>query len=286
MFIFLGEREPYNKYDIYDIPEKLEALSGEDYEIGQRINSGGNAVVHECLDSNGNELAIKFLLKHSKKIQKRFDQEIHTLKCINHEHIIKYIDSGQVSVQIQNQSKIIKFIVMERADCNLLEFVKKMDAITYEIYAPQFRGLAQALSVLHKKAIHRDIKPENILVKGEKWLLSDLGLCQLYEEEYMEITGENEKIGPKFWMSPEALNNTINNTDIINSSSDVFQLCSVFWFVINKRHPTGIVTADDWINEDKSVFELIYLSLLHNYKKRPQNGAELYDLIYKATIEK
>lgn len=284
MYIFLGEKRPFNRNEIYEIPDKIITIGGSEYEIGSRLNSGGNAVVHECLDLEGNEFAVKFLLKFSNKIEKRFEQEIEMLKTISHDHIIKYIDSGVVFTS--TEEKKIKFIIMEKADCNLLDYVRDNPLIPYGVYAAQFRGLAEALSILHQKAIHRDIKPENILIKGEKWLISDFGLCQLFDDEYQEITGQKDKIGPRYWMSPEAINRTINSEDTIDKYSDVFQLCAVFWFVINKRHPAGIVSEDDWVDDDKSIFNTIHQSLSHNCTKRPQDGKELFDLIYKATIDR
>ncbi len=71
----------------------------------------------------------------------------------------------------------VHFVIMEKADENLISYLKSHDTIGYETYAAQFRSLCEALESLHQHAIHRDIKPENILVRGETWVLSDFGLC-------------------------------------------------------------------------------------------------------------
>lgn len=255
------------------------------FEIGEQLGTGGNAAVYDCLDSHGNQYAIKFLLKFNRKIVERFSREIVLMKSIEHNHLIKYIDDGCVKIKTQN-GHLLKcyFVVMEKADKNLLQYVNSIDNIDYDIYAPQFRGLSEALSVIHTKAIHRDIKPENILVKGEKWLISDYGLCSFVELDGRELTRHNEKIGPRFWMSPEAIGICVNSKKDISFSSDVFQLCAVFWFVVTKSHPTGILTKEDWQGNDEKIFEVVYQSLYHNNEKRPQNGDDLFQSFYNATI--
>lgn len=78
-------------------------------------------------------------------------------------------------------------------------------------------------------------------------------------------------------MSPEAINNMYDPSVGIIPASDVFQLSAVFWYVVNKRYPLGIVTKEDWLNEDEKTCELLLRSLSFNHKQRPQNGQELFD---------
>lgn len=171
---------------------------------------------------------------------------------------------------------------MELADCNLQEVIHKEEGpLTYERYAGQFRGLAGALATLHSKAVHRDIKPENILVAGERWLLSDYGLCTFVSPGDEDLTPEGGNLGPKFWLSPESHNRRLGCGDTINAASDVFQLAAIFWYVATGRHPTGIVTEDDWTGP-KKLFHVLHNSLFHDYTKRPQNGGEFLSLLAEA----
>ena len=149
--------------------------------------------------------------------------------------------------------------------------------MSYEQYAGQFRGLAGALASLHgnAEAVHRDIKPENILVLGERWLLSDYGLCTLVNPEEEDLTPEGGNVGPKFWLSPEAHNRRLGRGDEICAASDVFQLAAIFWYVVTGRHPCGIVTQEDWTGPDK-LFHCLHRSLYHDLSKRPQNGGEFF----------
>ena len=104
------------------------------------------------------------------------------MKRLHHPHIIKYIDDGFIKLRENRRSfqeQQALFVIMEKADLNLKDLIVSNNLkIPYDIYAPQFRGLCEALTEIHQFAIHRDIKPENILVKGETWVLSDFGLCE------------------------------------------------------------------------------------------------------------
>ncbi|WP_339307036.1 protein kinase [Paenibacillus sp. FSL L8-0435] len=279
-----------NRREVYYIPNRIEDENGRVYVVdAEKLGNGGNAVVHKCVDYvTGEEYAIKFQLSLKTKRIKRFMNEIKLLQEVEHEQLIKYIANGKCigkyKINKQEKNKEIPFIIMTLANKNLRDFLLEREEIDFSEYIAQFQGLAAALAVIHKKAIHRDIKPENILVSGETWLLSDFGLCKFHDaDEEEDLTGDNENIGPKFWMSPEALNRTIGNKDEIMKCSDVYQLCSVFWYIVNKRHPSGVLTKDDWLGPEH-IFDVIYNSLSHDPGKRPHDGESLFLKLCEATL--
>ena len=270
--------------------EEVLANSGLSYEISDRLGAGGNGVVYECIDQSGMLYAIKFLLHFTEKSKKRFSQEITLMKRLHHPHIIKYVDDGFIKLRENknsNQEQQALFVIMEKADLNLKDFLLRTSKISYDIYAAQFRGLCEALMEIHQFAIHRDIKPENILIKGETWVLSDFGLCEfLNSDEHCDITGENEKIGPIFWMSPEAVNKYYFGINEIGTYSDVYQMGMIFAFVLMKRFPGGILDGDNFANADDAIGNIILKTLANDYTKRPENGGTLLELINDATINK
>jgi len=256
---------------------ELVKTDGATYVVDEEIGRGGNAVVHRCVnDATGSEYAIKFQTKLQGNKRSRFNREIKLIQEISHNYLIKYIDSGEY--------KKYPFIVMNIAERNLTQLFKDKENFAKEEYFAQFRGLSAALACLHEKAIHRDIKPDNILISNGVWLLSDYGLCKFDDDAKQDsITKDGEKVGPAFWMSPEANNLNCGINDDISKSSDVFQLASIFWLIVNKTHPTGILKKEDWSGPEK-LFKPIF-DALHNDKSiRPKDGNEFAQQINKAII--
>lgn len=270
------------------IDEELE----RSYELGERIRSGGNGVVHRCIDrASGDEYAIKFQLDRRPDRLERFRREQTILNGLSHVHLMTYVGSGWAPCEqvtgrgrrVRRSRTSLPFIVMSLANCSLFDTVRN-GTVPEEIYIAQFRGLARALGILHEKALHRDIKPDNILVIGERWVLSDYGLCCPYDCVASEpLTPDARPIGPRFWMSPEANNRSVGRNEPIDTASDVFQLAAVFWFVVNRSHPTGVLTTSDW-KGPKALYEPIHLALHHDRSVRPQNGLEFAKRIDAAVL--
>ena len=278
--------------DTFSVPPEIVSSCGERFELEERINSGGNGVVYRCVEVvSGAEYAIKFLLKYDKanKRLRRFKFERAQLGNLSHEHLVRFIAQGSVdsnrSQRRKKSRKKVEFFVMELADSgNLRDLSSGTSFIREEIYKPQFRGLAAGLKAIHdRNLVHRDIKPENILISGEKWLLCDFGLCAPVAKTGIDITGD-ENLGPRFWMSPEMSNRCLGIDGIfskIGKASDVFQLASVFWFIVNRRHPSGIIEKVDW-NGPPALFPVMKRALDHCPKRRTLDGGRFFNELSSA----
>lgn len=272
----------------YEIPGIVKTEDGREYEVYDLINVGGNAVVHECLDRlSGETYAIKFQVELGKNRPQRFAQEVELLRAFDDPHIIGYVGHGMVKgtrQQVHSRGPRgrasggpprvdqIPFVILHRASNSLSDLVRERSSLSPAEYLGQFVGLTKALVKINATALHRDIKPENVLVMGDTWLISDFGLCDVLGAE-ADLSGENEKIGPIFWMSPEALNRRLGCEDEICQASDVFQLASVFWYAACGRHPSGIVEQEDWSGPDK-VFPVLHQALAHDPARRFNTSAE------------
>lgn len=282
----------------YTIPGIVRAGNGREYDVGELINAGGNAVVHECFDRlSGTDYAIKFQVELRGRRPLRFAQEVGLLRSFKDPHIIGYVSDGTVpGVRQQTPSRgggrgahaqgkpprkeQIPFVVLQRASNSLSELVKGRSRVPPAEYLGQFIGLTRALVKINERALHRDIKPENVLVMGNTWMISDFGLCDVLGGE-MDISGEEERIGPIFWMSPEALNKRLGCGDKICQASDVFQLASVFWYAACGRHPSGIVEQEDWSGPTE-IFPVLRQALIHDHARRFDTSADFCDALLDA----
>ena len=276
----------------FDTDDRVDCTSTdgaeESYEIdpGESLGSGGNAIVYGCRNiGSGEAFAIKIQTNTQYERLCRFNREEQLLSSLRHEQLMSCIGSGEIVLKSHKfGSEPHPFVIMPRAESNLADLVnREQNDLSFDRIAGQFRGLSEALAVLHEHALHRDIKPENILIRGETWILSDFGLCKFLDpdENGPDVTMENEKIGPVFWMSPESMNRALGRGDEITQASDVFQLASVFWFANTRRHPTGIVKANDW-RGPLEMFKVLESALSHDPQSRPKDGREFHERIEEA----
>lgn len=269
------------------VPARIVDADGRGYAVVEQIGAGGNAVVCECEDeADGSSYAAKFLLLPKDKGRlPRFELETRIIQKVseaNHDHLIRFVTSGEADGHVPDwrTRKLVQvklpFLIMEKASKSLRELVADAtEPIAPEIYAGQFRGLVSALGVLHEHALHRDIKPDNILVVGDRWTISDFGLCLPIQAEVgaKDLTAVGHIPGPRFWMSPEANNRSVGLPDEIGSASDVFQLAAVFWWVVTRRHPSGILTQEDWTGTP-GLYGPISKALQHSLGRRYQSAQD------------
>ena len=87
---------------------------------------------------------------------------------------------------------------------------------------------------------------------------------------------KNEFIGPKGWLSPEAMNKYLYSEFAdyefdckIDHQSDIFQLGKIFWYIIQGNVPIGCINRNDYFDKHDDVYNLLKFMLNHSKKKRP-----------------
>lgn len=291
----LAREQTNGSVESFETEDRIFCVSADgtrdSYEIdpGELLGSGGNAIVYGCRSIvSGEEFAIKIQINTQSKRLKRFKREERLLFSLRHNQLMTSVGHGEILLKSKNhRPRKHPFVIMPLAESNLSNRVKQeKDPLSFDRIAGQFRGLSEALAVLHERAIHRDIKPENVLIRGDTWLLSDFGLCRFLDpkENGSDVTMDDEKVGPAFWMSPESMNRSLGREDEITKTSDVFQLAAVFWFAATGRHPTGIVSFTDW-HGPRSVFKVLSSALSHDPSKRPQDGKAFHEQIEAALLK-
>ncbi|KAF2838773.1 kinase-like protein [Patellaria atrata CBS 101060] len=154
-----------------------------------------------------------------------FERELGALKKLSHHHIIELIGS-------YTDPKYVAIIMSPVADCSLKELLQSESLIVAkQSFVRTFFGcLAAALSYLHKMEIrHKDIKPQNVLVKDNKVLITDFGICRDWSE-----VGQSTSTGPTS-VTPQYCPPEIAQYRGRNSSADIWSLGCVFleiWSVL------------------------------------------------------
>lgn len=187
--------------------------------------SHGTVVFVGHLD--GKEVAVKRTLLEFYDLSNR---EIKLLQsCDDHINVVRYWFNF-----VEGK---FRYIVMEKGDCSLAEFINKQ-------YDDQevLRQVTSGIIHLHSlNIVHRDIKPQNVLVTSKsgqnRMLISDFGLSKKLEwdqSSFAQSTTANS--GTTGWRAPEIL----KGTGKMSTKIDIFSLGCLFYFVLTHGgHPFG-----------------------------------------------
>ncbi|MBI2995744.1 MAG: serine/threonine protein kinase [Candidatus Melainabacteria bacterium] len=191
--------------------EVVISSSNQCYKLGERIGSGGMAVVYKAAkDGSNKEYAIKIIrpgLKPSSSFL-RFQREAKILRSLNHPNISLLYDD--------NFDTALPFLVMAYANGGTLKEPKLSMPLNSIQVLEIFSRICNALYSVHNldnSICHRDLKPSNILLieKDGKIIpqLSDFGLAHLDKGGAVDysggetLTGSNVIVGTPAYMSPE-----------------------------------------------------------------------------------
>ncbi|ESP91180.1 MULTISPECIES: TOMM system kinase/cyclase fusion protein [Pseudoalteromonas] len=186
------------------------------YELLHKIGEGGFGKVYKARNKNTEQtVAIKFLalephLEESKKKRyvERFKRETALSGQLEHPHIVRLLDKGQVNEHLL-------YGVFEYIEgLSLREHLMQEGALDAVDATDIMLQVLDALIHAHKKGIiHRDIKPANIMLTqaGAKThaKILDFGIGTLTQEnrhqDFSTITLTQETIGTPSYSAPEQL---------------------------------------------------------------------------------
>lgn len=265
--------------------DNVKTLNDIDYEFVRlnpdfEGNRGGNSMIFTLTSEEEEDKVIKIcrsiIGSHSDfhRIRlKRFEREISALqKSQTKNFIVKYFFDGILNV---NQTSF-RYYVMEKAEMDLKDFIinHKPDFQNRVMICRQILNAFTELQTLD--IYHRDIKPDNFFYVNDIMKVGDLGLIN-YRNDDEILDRENELIGPRGWLSPEATNKFMTfNKDIdfefdcrMDFRSDIFQLGKLFWFIFQYNIPVGRVKRNDFKIKDDQIYSIIAWMLNHDKKRRP-----------------
>lgn len=150
------------------------------FVAGEKPRGGGFAVVRKAIDiHSGGIVAVKLIEGPSDAIvRKLYEREVHFLKNTRHDHIVKYVDSGQ-------EENGAPYLVLEWVERTFKDVLETGVATPWREFVEKvLKPLADAIAYLHQQSIeHRDVKPGNILMDPSgSPRLADFGISKLKRE--------------------------------------------------------------------------------------------------------
>ncbi|KAM7446260.1 Serine/threonine-protein kinase 36 [Porites harrisoni] len=169
----------------------------ERYHILELIGEGSFGKVYKGRKKySGQVVALKFIPKvgRSEKELKNLQREIDIMRNLEHENIIKLLDSFATPKEV--------CVVTEYAEGELFQVLEDDGSLPEQQVRKIACQLVKALYYLHShRILHRDMKPQNILLgKGGVVKLCDFGFARAMSINTLVLTSIK---GTPLYMSPE-----------------------------------------------------------------------------------
>lgn len=262
-------------------------VNGKEYELMYNesnidsclLGQGGNGFVFKYI-CNEEKFAIKFFTNKDKR-----DEESKKIKNVNNLfkgkkspnfRVTKFIDQGEISLNLLEYKYNLFFIIMDLADGTIKNLMcahfkeNNADLETSDLLN-QIKHLSETIQVLHSaNYAHRDIKPENILLKGNLPVLADFGLTSDCNSEIIR------QKGPKYWPNPEFIQACDLELQTIDLKSDIFNLGCLFFYFFTKKYPIGLLNIENELQSvTDSIREVIIKMLKYNKEERLDDISEV-----------
>ncbi len=207
-----------------------------DYELMDRIGSGGMGVVYRAVQRSANRVVALKVIRperlddHSPEaradIIRRFHTEAEAAARLEHDHIVTVYEVGESAGQ--------HFYSMRFIDGQSLAAMVREGPLASRRAASYLEPVARAVHAAHRHGVlHRDLKPRNILVDAaDRPYVADFGLAK-WLERASDVTRTGQVLGTPEYMSPEQAQDASRCT----ASSDVYSLGATLYDLVTTRPP-------------------------------------------------
>ncbi|HEV3121818.1 MAG TPA: serine/threonine-protein kinase, partial [Isosphaeraceae bacterium] len=235
--------DPERVDDLPEVDGALGRIVG-DYQILERIGSGGMGIVYRALHRSAQRIVALKLIKADwwgestvashRESEQRFRNEAQHHARLEHDHIVPVYDFGHADGVLFFSMRLIK-------GRSLAQILRSDGPVSPRKAAYLVEAIARAIQYAHdQKVLHRDLKPSNVMVDehGRPQLI-DLGLAKSLEvTEYTTLTGK--PLGTPEYMSPEQARGQKD----VSFASDVYGLGATLYALLTARPPfTGSTPA-------------------------------------------
>lgn len=310
----IGKHILYNDIDIENPLDNIIEIDGVDYiftYLNGAVpgNKGGNSTILKLYNAQSfGDDEIEYaepdlILKISKftkavnpnwakKSEKRFSKEIDALidcQQKKFQNVIKIFHRGVCTIKNAQNGKSEEhlYYTMEYAGYDLKKYIETFhSSLTINDKLSLCLSICEGLNELYSLGYyHRDIKPDNIFIVGTAWKIGDLGLID-ERPKNRSIDEIAEFIGPRGWLSPEAMNKYLCEGKMFNylhdcfidHQSDIFQLGKVFWYIFQCNAPIGEVKESDFLPRNPYIFSVLKTMLRYSKHSRYKEIKEVIKL--------
>ena len=201
------------------------------YQLLEQLGEGGAGVVYRARDlRDGQEVALKLLLRPTAKRMGRFQLEAATLVKLRHPNVVPVRDFGTAADGRPYLAlELIRGQTLQRR-LDTTGPLGPTEAVELTLQ------LAAALSAAHAKGLlHRDVKPENVLIRASDGaaILGDFGLAKELESQVERLTQTGTIMGTPGYLAPEQLGPSQLHTPAL----DVYGLGATLYAMLTGAPP-------------------------------------------------
>jgi len=238
-----------------------------DFEL---IGGGGFGRVYRALQIGlDRSVAVKVLhnwLSDDPEFRTRFLREGQVLARLNHENIVRVIETGGDDRQM--------WMVMEYIEGQTLFERLKGEDLGTEASVAILTDVCRALQLAHANGVvHRDIKPSNILIdhRGRARVV-DFGLAKLGRETQLTLTGK--AMGTPGYCAPEQITG-----QTMDERTDIFTLGLLGYQLLTGKIPTPGAEPPSALNPavPAAVDEVVMAAMQTNPLDRPATVTAFLD---------
>ena len=235
------------------------------YRLLERVGQGGMGVVYRALHTRlKRPVAIKLLRTGRMRDphgQARFQGEMEAVGRLDHPHLVRAYDAGEVDGQ--------PFLAMEYLDgIDLAQQVRSSGPLPLAEACDAVRQAALGLQHAHEHGLtHRDVKPSNLMrtAAGVVKVL-DLGLARLADDKWAEaasrgdsvpggeaeqataggaVTDTHQQLGTRGYMAPEQW----QDARTADARADIYSLGCTLYFLLAGRAPFADPDHDTFVKK-------------------------------------
>jgi eukaryotic-like serine/threonine-protein kinase len=210
-------------------PPELSLSHWQNYKIEALLGSGGMARVYKAFDPKlSRYVALKFIKGDDEKLKKRMLREAKAQAQIEHDHVCKIYEVGEVEGKMYIAMQFIHGVTLQTL----------LHEITLDQKILLMQQIADAVQAAHRLGIiHRDIKPSNIMVERRedgslRPYIMDFGLARDNTDSH--LTATDAVMGTPEFMSPEQ---AMGDQDRIDRRTDVYGLGGTLYYLAAGRPP-------------------------------------------------